>query len=74
MNGQINKKKRLGIICFEGNWHGRTMGAQLMSGNKEQKKWVGFEDKNIHHLPFPYPWIVNEDKSCLLYTSPSPRD
>ena len=39
------------------------MGAQLMSGNKEQKKWVGFEDKNIHHLPFPYPWIVNEDKS-----------
>ena len=34
-----------------------------MSGNKEQKKWVGFEDKNIHHLPFPYPWIVNEDKS-----------
>ena len=63
MNGQINKKKRLGIICFEGNWHGRTMGAQLMSGNKEQKKWVGFEDKNIHHLPFPYPWIVNEDKS-----------
>ncbi len=63
MNGQINKKNRLGIICFEGNWHGRTMGAQLMSGNKEQKKWVGFEDKNIHHLPFPYPWIVNEDKS-----------
>ena len=63
MNGQINKKNRLGIICFEGNWHGRTMGAQLMSGNKEQKKWVGFEDKNIHHLPFPYPWIVNEKKS-----------
>ena len=63
MNGQRNKKKRLGIICFEGNWHGRTMGAQLMSGNKEQKKWVGFEDKDIHHLPFPYPWIVNENKS-----------
>ena len=59
MNGQKNKKKKLGILSFEGNWHGRTMGAQLMSGNKNQKKWVGFNDKNIHHLPFPYPWICN---------------
>ena len=63
MNGQLKKKRRLGIICFEGNWHGRTMGAQLMSGNKEQKKWIGFEDKDIHHLPFPYPWKTSEEKS-----------
>ena len=63
MNGQLKKKRRLGIICFEGNWHGRTMGAQLMSGNKEQKKWIGFEDKGIHPFPFPYPWKTSEEKS-----------
>ena len=26
-----------------------------------------FEDKNIHHLPFPYPWIVNEKKSEKIF-------
>ena len=60
MYGQKKKKRKLGIICFEGNWHGRTMGAQMMSGNKKQKSWIGFHDKNIYHLPFPYPWILKE--------------
>jgi len=54
LNGQRLNKRKLGIICFEGNWHGRTMGAQMMSGNKKQKEWIGYNDKNIHHLPFPY--------------------
>ncbi len=54
LHGQKIKKRRLGIICFEGNWHGRTLGAQMMSGNKKQKEWIGYKDKNIHHLPFPY--------------------
>ena len=54
--GESIGKRRGGIICFEGNWHGRTVGAQLMSSNEEQKKWIGFTDPNIHHLSFPYPW------------------
>ena len=54
--GESIGKRRRGIICFEGNWHGRTMGAQLMSSNEEQKKWIGFTDPDIHHLSFPYPW------------------
>lgn len=60
LNGIKNKKRKNGIVCFDGNWHGRTMGAQFMSGNKNQKKWIGYQDKNIHHLPFPYPWNVEE--------------
>ena len=63
LNGQKLKKRKLGIICFEGNWHGRTMGAQLMSGNEKQKKWIGHKDKNIFHLPFPYPWNVSENEA-----------
>ena len=59
MNGQKNKKRKLGIICIDGNWHGRTLGAQMMSGNPSQKEWIGYHDLNIHHIPFPYPWALN---------------
>ena len=61
MHGQQKKKRRLGVITFEGNWHGRTMGAQLLSSNGAQKKWVGQVDENVHHLPFPYPWSLGNE-------------
>lgn len=68
--GQKKKKRRLGILCFEGCWHGRTMGAQMMSGNLDQKKWIGYHDKDIHHLPFPYPWKIKEtDPKIFLINS-----
>ncbi len=58
LQGHKVGKRRPGIIAFEGNWHGRTMGAQMMSFNPGQKAWIGYSDPNIHHLPFPYPWRV----------------
>ena len=66
MHGRKVKKRKLGIICFEGNWHGRTMAAQMMSGNKKQREWIGYQDKNIYHLPFPYPWLTNEKDSEIF--------
>jgi len=57
MHGQKLSKKRLGILAFENNWHGRTMGAQMLSGNVSQKAWIGNLDNDIHHLAFPYPWL-----------------
>jgi len=59
MHGQKHGKRRRGIICVEGNWHGRTMGAQMMSSNLAQRDWIGFQDVDIHHIPFPYPWALN---------------
>src|SRR3989344_7709706 len=56
LHGQNTGKRRGGVLCFEGNWHGRTLGAQMMSWNPKQKEWIGYQDPNIHHLPFPYPW------------------
>jgi 4-aminobutyrate aminotransferase-like enzyme len=56
LNGQKKGKRRGGILCFEGNWHGRTLGAQMMSWDSRQKEWIGYHDPNIHHIPFPYPW------------------
>ena len=59
----INKKKRKpGIIALKGNWHGRTMGAQLLCSDKNQKKWISSSDKNFHFLDFPYPWLLNKRK------------
>ena len=58
--GKKKNKRKLGIICFDGNWHGRTMGAQMMSGNKKQKEWIGYNDRNIHHIKFPYPWELEK--------------
>lgn len=53
----IKKGKRRGVIvCIEGNWHGRTLGAQMMGWNSAQKAWIGYQDPNILHIPFPYPW------------------
>ena len=56
LNGIKLAKKKGGILCFEGNWHGRTLGAQMMGWNPSQKEWIGYLDPNIYHLPFPYPW------------------
>ena len=58
MHGQQENKRRLGIVCIENNWHGRTLGAQMMGSNLGQRAWIGYQDADIHHIPFPYPWKI----------------
>tara|TARA_Y100000768_G_scaffold387719_1_gene379989 strand:+ start:894 stop:2255 length:1362 start_codon:yes stop_codon:yes gene_type:complete len=57
--GKENNKKF--IIAWEGNYHGKTLNAQLLSGQFEDQKWIQKKNKNIIHLPFPYPW-TNDNK------------
>lgn len=59
MHGEQANKRRRGIICIENNWHGRTLGAQMMSSNLGQRAWIGYQDADIHHIPFPYPWAMD---------------
>ena len=59
MHGKQANKRRRGIICIENNWHGRTLGAQMMSSNLGQREWIGYQDVDIHHIPFPYPWAMD---------------
>ena len=66
MNGKKKSKKRLGIIAIENNWHGRTLGVQMMSSNALQKEWIGYQDNDIHFVSFPYPWILEEKKGIEL--------
>jgi len=48
------------IVTLNGNWHGRTMGAQMLSSNENQKAWIEYKDPNIVHANFPFPWEVSE--------------
>ena len=61
LNGRKLGKRRGGIISFSGNWHGRTLGAQQLSNNRSQRDWIFSPDPDIHFLPFPYPWEINEN-------------
>ena len=54
--GQTVSSNKKIILSFKGNWHGRTMGAQLLSSNQVQKKWID-KNKNIIYLNFPYPGL-----------------
>lgn len=63
MNGQRVAKKGNVVIAATGNWHGRTLAAQMLSGNAAQKAWTNHEQKDIVHIPFPYPWILNGKNS-----------
>ena len=40
LHGLKNNKKKLSIISINGNWHGRTMGAQSLSSDKNQNQWI----------------------------------
>jgi len=62
LNGKKKGKRNGGVICFNGAYHGRTMGAQMMTGNEQEKAWIGNKDPNIYHLNFPYPWDVDNPK------------
>lgn len=48
------------IVGGEGNFHGKTMGSQMVGGQHDDKKWIGCLDPNMVHMPFPYPWVVEK--------------
>ena len=48
------------LVAGMSNYHGKTMGAQMLSGQDSDKEWIGYHDPNIVHMPFPYPWVLEE--------------
>jgi 4-aminobutyrate aminotransferase-like enzyme len=65
--GRSINKKKIGILCLKGNWHGRTLGSQMLSGNNKQSDWIGYFDKNIFHIDFPYPWVIKKKSSKRFF-------
>ena len=63
MKGQSKTNAKAGVICFSGAYHGRTMGAQFMNGPSAGRDWIAYNDPNIHHINFPYPWLTKEPEA-----------
>ncbi len=61
LHGKKFGKNKGGIICFDGAYHGRTLGAQTMTGNDNAKSWIVDKDPSIFHLPYPYEWVEGVD-------------
>lgn len=58
--GQKFQPRRDLIVGGEGNFHGKTMGAQMAGGIEEMKEWIGYRDPNMAQIPFPYPWVLEQ--------------
>lgn len=53
-----NRKK---VLSFEKSFNGKTMGSQLAGGKPEGNKWIPV-NTHVTHIPFPYPWVLEELK------------
>ncbi len=58
--GMKSEPRRKVIVAWDGNFHGKTMGAQMIGGQHKDKDWIGYLDPNMVHLPFPFPWVLEE--------------
>lgn len=58
--GQTLQPPRSLIVGGEGNFHGKTMGAQMAGGIETMKEWIGYRDPNMVQIPFPYPWVLEQ--------------
>jgi 4-aminobutyrate aminotransferase / (S)-3-amino-2-methylpropionate transaminase / 5-aminovalerate transaminase len=56
LHGQTIAPDKNIVVTGMGNYHGKTLGAQMLSGKPLERDWVGYQDPNIVHLPFPFPW------------------
>jgi len=67
MHGRkIGKRKNL-VLAISGNWHGRTMGAQVLSSNSNQREWISNANTETVHIPFPYEdQLVHSPENFLI--------
>jgi 4-aminobutyrate aminotransferase-like enzyme len=52
---KVNKDKRL-VISFNGSFHGKTMGSQMLGGKQPEKAWIKNPNPDLINVKFPYPW------------------
>lgn len=50
---KIGGREKIAIISFEGAFHGRTLGAQMIGGIPALKEWIVNLDPDMHQAPFP---------------------
>ena len=47
------KNRKRYIVTFEGNYHGRVLGSDLMGGTSSSTDWSNVKDEDIWFIPFP---------------------
>lgn len=50
---KVGGREKIGIVSFEGAFHGRTLGSQMIGGIPALKAWIGNLDPGMHQVPFP---------------------
>jgi len=50
---RVGGRRKIGIVSFEGDFHGRTLGAQMAGGIPALKEWIVNLDPDMHQVPFP---------------------
>ena len=50
---KVGGKKKIGIVSFEGGFHGRTLGSQMIGGMPPLKEWIVNLDRAMWQVPFP---------------------
>ena len=50
---KVGGPEKIGIVSFEGGFHGRTLGAQMIGGIPSLKQWIVNLDPDTHQVPFP---------------------
>lgn len=53
IHGKKQNNSKIGILSFEGSFHGKTLGAQTMTGKPSSHTWIGHLDPCIYHLDCP---------------------
>ncbi len=52
-HGRQFHRDKIGILSLSGNYHGRTLGAQLASGSNQPADWI--ERERVYHFQIPSP-------------------
>ncbi len=63
---KVGGDRKIGIVSFEGAFHGRTLGAQMIGGLPALKDWIVNLDPAMWQVPFPDGYWV-EDCSFDLF-------
>ncbi|MFB3881742.1 MAG: aspartate aminotransferase family protein [Armatimonadota bacterium] len=49
----VGGNRKIAIVSYEGAFHGRTMGAQMIGGSPALKEWIVNLDPDMVQVPFP---------------------
>jgi len=50
---RVGGREKIGIVSYQGGFHGRTMGAQMIGGLPALKEWIVNLDPDMSQVPFP---------------------